>query len=400
MPTPYARRWPLLALAVGLLSGLAGPPAAPGAGAFFAAKGKEANQPGQQVLLCWDPDRRLETLTIQPRFEGTAPDFAIVVPTPSRPKILPAPRDLFRQLAVFTRLKKRAFPASRLVPSVNEEGLPAAGPAEAPVTVLEAGVVGAHAYKVVGAERADELRKWLAANKYHFAGGDAALDHYVRKKWFFAVFKADATRLARHKDGSSAGEVSPLCLQFTTDRPVYPLRILRETARDRTDVIFYVQAPFKADLPGDLSYREQRPAQRGRTPTSLEWARRLTKDDLALLRGEAPYSETVPDVDDGFTAADLRDPARARAIARVIRRRVQQALRERPDGYRVREASPAEVRGLRPLADRLSPGLFLTRFRKVFTRDELADDLFLAAARLGPAEDRSERVEALPSTPP
>jgi hypothetical protein len=45
-------------------------------------------------------------------------------------------------------------------------------------------------------------------------------------------------------------------------------------------------------------------------------------------------------------------------------------------------------------------GLFITKFRKTFTRDEMNDDLLLVPARLGDQEDSSEYVELLPTSPP
>ena len=49
-----------------------------------------------------------------------------------------------------------------------------------------------------------------------------------------------------------------------------------------------------------------------------------------ILSGKAPYSEKVPDVDEGFTQADVKDPARAEAIYKVIRARLAKASQERP----------------------------------------------------------------------
>ena len=74
--------------------------------------------------------------------------------------------------------------------------------------VLEAGVVGSLDYKVITAERADDLFSWLKENQYRYAGDEASLDFYVQKKWFFTVMKIDTTQMKRHPDGSFAGEVT------------------------------------------------------------------------------------------------------------------------------------------------------------------------------------------------
>jgi hypothetical protein len=435
-------------------------PAARTGGCYFTAKGQDIRQPSQKVFITWDPKARVETFTVQPRFEGRAPDFALVIPTPSRPRLQPMPRDFFRHLAVFSLLQKRAFPQSRLLPPERLAVGGAVGPAlpgmaetrsQIPdVAVLETGIVGALDYKIITAERAAELYKWLKDNKYQYAGEEATLNFYVQKRWVFTALKIDPTQLHKSGDGSYSGEVAPTRFQFSTDKLVYPLRNLQASTREKTEVLFYVQAPFKVDLPGDLSYQHTwipmlqaaggragglsdkgadwleavktqapallqrgrelgfqfipgqrpRPNKQGRTPTTLEWARRLTAQDLKIVRGEAPYSAKLPDVDDGFTSADLKDPQKADAVSSIIRRRLARARQERPQGFLVRHATAEDVEGLRQLDGHLRPHLFVTRFRKSFTRDEMSDDLQLVPARLGQAEDASEYAEALPCTSP
>jgi hypothetical protein len=257
--------------------------------------------------------------------------------------------------------------------------------------------------------------------------------------------------MKKNKDGSYAGEVTPTRFTFTTAKLVYPLKITQISVKDKTEALFYVQAPFKVDLPGDFSYQHQwvpmlqaargctpggipgrgedwlkavegqipallkrsqelgfsfqpgrrpTPNAKGRTPTTMEWARKLTDTDVKVLRGEAPYSEKVPDPDEGFTQADLKDPQRAQAIFKVIRARLDKARQERPLGYLVREAPAEDVRALRQLAGHVRAGLFVTKFRKVFTRDEMSDDLAIIAARLGDQQDDSEYEQILPTSPP
>jgi hypothetical protein len=431
---------------------------------FVVAGDQKICQPAQQVFISWDPKTGLETFVVQPAFESDAVEFGLVIPTPTPPKVERVPRDFFRSLGVFATLKRHDFPRSRLLPDepAAKNTTPTIPWLEAatggkPVTtqpavvVLESGFVGTLDYKVLNPARADALSNWLKENKYHYAGDEATLDYYVRKKWVFTVVKIDSTQMPKSRDGTHAGEIAPARFQFKTDRPIYPLRIVQGCAGDRTDILFYVQAPFKADLPGELTYQHQWipllrsasactegelpgrgdrwltaskdeipgllkrtaalgfgftpgrrpvPNKQGHTPTSLEWARKLTEDDLKILSGAAPYCAKLPDVDDGFTAADLKDARRARAIAKVITARLEQSRRAAPDGYLVREAPAEDVRQLRQLTGHLQAGQFLTRFRKTFTRAELSDDLEIVPARLGRAEDTSDYVEVLPISPP
>src|SRR5439155_9552696 len=86
------------------------------------------------------------------------------------------------------------------------------------------------------------------------------------------------------------------------------------------------------------------PNKKGHIPTTMEWAGKLSESDIKVLAGKAPYSEKVPIVDSGFTAADLKDPRRAQAIIKTIQARLAKARQERPIGYLVREAPADDVR--------------------------------------------------------
>src|SRR5205807_2437263 len=85
----------------------------------------------------------------------------------------------------------------------------AAPRAKSSVKVLEAGVVGSLDYKIITADRADDLYAWLKDNAYKYAGDEATLDFYVTRKWFFTVMKIDAKQMKPNPDGSFAGEVTP-----------------------------------------------------------------------------------------------------------------------------------------------------------------------------------------------
>src|SRR3954471_18527507 len=103
--------WPLAALALGCLS----PQGAGAACCYFSAKDADILQPAQKVFITWDPVKQAESFTVQPKFEGNALDFGMVIPTPTQPKLHEMPRDFFKHLAVFSILKKRETPHSKLL---------------------------------------------------------------------------------------------------------------------------------------------------------------------------------------------------------------------------------------------------------------------------------------------
>src|SRR5215211_8969085 len=84
---------------------------------YFSAQNADILQPAQKVFITWDPVKQMETFTVQPKFEGNAQDFGMVIPTPTQPKLHEMPRDFFKHLAVYSILKKREFAHSKLLPA-------------------------------------------------------------------------------------------------------------------------------------------------------------------------------------------------------------------------------------------------------------------------------------------
>ncbi|MBI3823505.1 MAG: DUF2330 domain-containing protein, partial [Planctomycetes bacterium] len=361
------------ALALGLLQASVSQAAC----CYFSAKNADILQPAQKVFITWDPTEKVETFTVQPKFEGNAVDFGMVIPTPTEPKLHEMPRDFFKHLAIYTIMKNREFPQSKLLPMhrffapglaggglqkqalmLADDKAGATAPKRPPVRILQEGLVGSLDFKVIEADTANALYDWLKKNNYSYSGDEATLNFYVQKKWYFTVMKIDTMQMKRNKDGTFSGDVSPTRFTFTSEKLIYPLKITQISVREKTEALFYVQAPFKVDLPGDLTYQytwipmldaakgcsgglpgrgqqwldnfkgqvpqfmaraqqldfrfvagtRPQPNKKGHIPTTMEWARKLSAEDVKILRGEAPYGEKVPDVDEGFTQADMKDP--------------------------------------------------------------------------------------------
>src|SRR5207248_4796867 len=97
------------------------PAASQAACCYFSAKNADILQPAQKVFITWDPDQKLETFTVQPKFEGNALDFGMVIPTPTQPKLNEMPRDFFKHLAVYSILMRREFAHSKLLPLPQDQ---------------------------------------------------------------------------------------------------------------------------------------------------------------------------------------------------------------------------------------------------------------------------------------
>jgi hypothetical protein len=386
---------PLLALPLMTV----GPRPAESACCYFAAKDKDILQPAQKAFLTWDAAEKVETFTVQPKFEGNAADFGMVIPTPARPKLDEMPREFFKELAVFTILEPMDLSKYKntkfLFGAATGGGANLEYRKKDAVKVLEAGVVGSLDYKIIVAERADDLYAWLKENRYSYSGDEATLDFYIKKKWFFTVMKIDPMQMKKRPDGSYEGEVTPTRFTFASDRLVYPLKITQISVKDKTEALFYIQAAHKVDLPGDFSYeytwtpmwsqatgfalpdkltkeesewqkhvqgrvqedlkKLNEPRSKRHEPATLEWAKKITDRDIGILEGKEKYN---------------------------------------------REAPKEDVEKLKLLKGHVKRGQYVTKLRKVFAKEEMSDDLEFVRARVGDKDDYVEFFSILPTSPP
>jgi hypothetical protein len=299
---------------------------------YFAAKDKDILQPGQKAFINWDPATKTEAFTVQPKFEGNANDFGMVIPTPARPKLDEMPRDFFKDLAMYTILMPLPQPIypprDPRTLSMMEDSLAGATNGIMPpsmsrpqeksrhaVRVVESGVVGSLDYKIIVADDASGLFDWLKANKYSYGGDQSTLNFYIKKKSYFTVMKIDPKQMKKAHSGSYTGEVTPTRFTFSSKTCFYPLKITQISVKDKTEALFYVQSPNQMDLPGDWSWMHSyRPmyltymlgcsaneleqtelnqrntwlqGKRQKDPmyetTKLEWAKKLGPSELAVL---------------------------------------------------------------------------------------------------------------------
>jgi hypothetical protein len=377
---------------------VAGPYHAESACCYFSAKDKDVLQPAQKAFITWDPAENVETFTVQPKFEGNAVDFGMVVPTPAKPKLDEMPRDFFKELAVFTILEPMDLNKYKRFQPLRMEMAGAGGggaPRKSTVKVVESGIVGSLDYKIITAEKADDLFSWLKDNKYSYAGDEKTLDFYTQRHWFFTVMKIDPMQMTKRPDGSYSGDVTPTRFAFASQSLIYPLKITQISVRTQTEALFYVQAPDKMDMADDFSYQcswetmwslatglalpdklteqelsWQRHVQpmasdflrqvqdirrKGHQPSTLEWAKRITQNDIDVMDGRRPYNRAAPRED---------------------------------------------VERLRLLRGHIQKGQFITKIRKVFAKGEMESDLQFVRASVGGRNDDMEYYSILPTSPP
>jgi hypothetical protein len=385
----------LSALAAGglLLDRLAEPSHA--ACCYFAAKDKDVNQPAQKAFINWEPDRQREAFTVQPKFEGNAEDFGMVIPTPAQPKLDEMPRDFFKMLAIFTILepmpldKYKSFP--RLAFSNARGGI--AEKKGKSVVVLEEGVVGSLDYKIIKAGNAKDLYDWLDEHKYSYSGDEKTLDHYIRKEWFFTVMKIDPKQMKRRADGTFEGNVTPTRFTFASSGLIYPLRITQISVKEFTEALFYVQAPEKMDLQDSFSYQF---TWQPMWSQAMDWAIKKTPAEEAWLKHIQPqvpkYQQLVAQLQkDGVQPASLEW---TKKIAKLDLDVIDGTAKYN------RDAPAEDVQQLKLLRGHVQQDRVITKFRKVFHKREMQDDLTIVRAVAAGSPDDTAYYEILPTSPP
>jgi hypothetical protein len=382
-------------------------PDAQAACCYFSAIGQDVTQPAQKAFLTWDPQERIESFTVQPKFDGNAKDFGMVIPTPSQPRLYEMPRAFFKELGVFTILKPVPWERYRKPqPAATAGGFGAGGfgggglaggAPQRSVTVVEAGVVGSLDYKIVVAEQARELYAWLKNNGYSYAGDEATLDHYITRRWFFTVMKIDPQQQKKRPDGTYSGEVTPTRFTFYSERLIYPLRITQISVPDETEALFYVQAPYKVDLPGRWSY------QVSWTPMWRQALQMMIPEKATRQeRAWEPIVESArPELERILQFEKKRDPRWQPSRLEWARKLTARDMGMLDGSVRFdRQADLSAVNQLRILNGHLKEGQWVTKLRKTFRRGEMSEDLAFTRALLLGNQDEMDYTYAMPTSPP
>ena len=201
---------------IGFFSFLIFPLIAMADGGMFPPPDFYIRQSEQKAVIFYDGG--VETLIISVTFQGNAKNFGWVVPTPARPEIGEAPDELFTSLRELT---EKYYGREAPMPLYREMG------AGEGVEVLETKEIGIFEAKVLTADDAEALAKWLSENKYQFPKeGSYVLENYVKNKWYFVAVKV-RPELVWGDVGTKlrSGHATPLKLIFQTKKIIYPMKI-------------------------------------------------------------------------------------------------------------------------------------------------------------------------------
>lgn len=376
---------------VALVAALTLTPAGSWATGIAAPDGRTAEIAGLEIFVDWDP-AGIETLVVQPRCEGDATEFALVIPTPARSQVERPRADFFGALTARATPRPQVGPAPRqwrarygeIPPAVRkvvpeEPGLFATekrAPRRPPAQDL--GLVAPAECLLFGPDDVERLTDLLDGHGYRLGGPEAftrdvlgALAEYREQGWSFTVLRIDVSARRPRAEGRISVRVGPVSLRFAAAQAVVPWRLAALSMAGGTcATTLFVQAPFKADLAGALS-------------AEPEWLR-------LLARAYAPGCAVPPPAD----VAELLERARPPDFA---------PLPDDPGSVTRPEFAGRLGAQDAPPGSGLRAGRFLTRLHREGwptagggTAAATADDLTLVPAQVGGVEDRTELATELP----
>lgn len=250
---------------------------------MFAPPDQELNGTGQRAFIVYNPQTQQVNLVPSINIRGEATEFAIVIPTPSIPKLDTVDRQIFRELGdvTVTMTRWRGGGASSgcnifTTEDGDDDVVFDSADEEEGVTVISEQDVGAFDTVILTADNPMALTDWLDEHGYHHSIDDnAILQDYIDRKW---VFTAMRLNVEQFEDGERRparffnATIDPILLTYAADKLIYPLRLTSISARQGTDVTVYILTANKMHFPG----------------AKVEYANRITDGERDAIRLRHP----------------------------------------------------------------------------------------------------------------
>jgi len=213
-----------------------------GDGCFLGSKGADLEEPSQKAVIYFQKGR--ETLLLQVKYEGTAKDFAWIVPLPSKPEIkaIKTEDSPFSELSYYTQVRVPRDPTSYFLYD------------DYSVKIIERKSVGVFDITVLNASNPETLAVWLRKNGYSLPDNIfPILNHYVKKKWIYIAMRINLDKITEEIEKKlNKGTLQPIRFIFKTPKAVYPLRI-SSINEGKTDVLLYALAGIPLQISDTLN---------------------------------------------------------------------------------------------------------------------------------------------------
>ncbi|MEK7595582.1 MAG: DUF2330 domain-containing protein [Patescibacteria group bacterium] len=182
----------------------------------------------EKAVILYDKSSGKETLIISPTFQGSAKEFGLLIPTPTKPTVDTVRSDVFTTLEQITSPKYYPY-ATRGLESFSGLSLSQAPSKESAdyVTVVETNGVDVYETSILEATNEEALAKWLKENGYTVPNSaDFVIKDYIKKGYFFVAAKIDTSALGPFVEGQlKNGHINPLRIVFESKNLFYPVKI-------------------------------------------------------------------------------------------------------------------------------------------------------------------------------
>jgi hypothetical protein len=184
----------------------------------------------------------VETYAFQPRFCGTASEFGLILPIPSKLSMAPA----LSKATVFTKVVALSEPEYRTQTICSTGGMRGgstgatggSGTSNGGTTVVSSGSVGFMDYSQLKADTTASFTDWLDKNGYPYDTlASNAFAYYVERGWYFLAFKISQGTVP--SGTSVCKDLGPVKFSFPSDLPVVPTRMATARNRDATGALSY-----------------------------------------------------------------------------------------------------------------------------------------------------------------
>ena len=226
---------------------------------LFMPPDQQLDSTAQRAFFSYNPQMQQVYLVPSINFKGDATDFAVVIPTPSVPKLDTVDRQIFRELDTLTspttRWRGGSSSGCRVFQATDDDDDDdeSFATADGGVTVISEQRVGAFDTVILTADNPTALTDWLDEHDYnHSIEDDDILQSYIDQKWIFTAMRLN---VEQQGDGRFRGQpffngtIDPILMTYSSNSLIYPLRLTSISAREGVDVIVYILSDDKMDFP-------------------------------------------------------------------------------------------------------------------------------------------------------
>ncbi len=198
-----------------------------------------------RAMIIYDSENQKVGLIPQISFKGRPQDFAVVVPTPSVPKLNSVSSMIFYDVESLTapviRWREEGFGCSHI--TGTSEGMDRSDYNE--ISIISEKTIGAFDTVTLSASDPDALVKWLKENGYRFSNNNKAiLDYYIQKGWVFTAMKFNEPALM-----DTPCNISPIIFRYSANSLIYPIRLMSINTEDSVNLVMYVLSDSKMTFP-------------------------------------------------------------------------------------------------------------------------------------------------------